>query len=210
MVGTQSMTTEASSAPQLRTHAFASMNRDKSGDFASAGVELGAQLAFGSPVYCEAMDFLIRESYFLDHDRISDWFALLAEDIRYTAPVRQSVWRRDGQGFDDIVGHFDDDYASLQARVLRLDGESAWAEDPPSRVRRMVSNLIVNETADADEYVVLSSIAAFRNRWDESYDILTAEREDLVRRTDGGMKLARRRILIDQALLHTPNLAIFL
>ncbi|HEU4340878.1 MAG TPA: aromatic-ring-hydroxylating dioxygenase subunit beta, partial [Candidatus Binatia bacterium] len=40
-------------------------------------------------------------------------------------------------------------------------------------------------------------------------DLISGERQDLLRRRDGGWKLARRLILVDQAVLGTRNLAIF-
>ncbi len=45
----------------------------------------------------------------------------------------------------------------------------------------------------------------------DEYDLISGERHDLVRRqADGSFKLARREIILDQAVLGTPNLAIFL
>jgi 3-phenylpropionate/cinnamic acid dioxygenase small subunit len=110
------------------------------------------------------------------------------------------------------MGHFDDDINSIKIRVRRvLHTESAYAEDPPSRVRRFVSNVTIHETDTAGEYAVTSYLLALRNRWDApNYDTISAAREDVIRTGGDGLKIARRRILIDQALLGTPNLAIFL
>jgi 3-phenylpropionate/cinnamic acid dioxygenase small subunit len=167
---------------------------------------------YGDPVYNEIAEFLIEEARLLDHDLLDEWTEALAEDLRYTMPVRRTVLRRDGQGFDPKMGHFDDDLASIKIRVRRvLHTDSAYAEDPPSRVRRFVSNITVHETDTAGEYAVTSYLLALRNRWDApNYDTISAAREDLLRRRDDRWELARRRILIDQALLGTPNLAIFL
>src|SRR3546814_17490129 len=41
-------------------------------------------------------------------------------------------------------------------RILRLSGKSAWAEDPPSRTRRLVTNVFVEETDKPAEFVVTS------------------------------------------------------
>ena len=38
-----------------------------------------------------------------------------------------------------------DTYASMRLRVDRLQTEHAWAEDPPSRTRRVVTNIRVRE-----------------------------------------------------------------
>jgi len=109
------------------------------------------------------------------------------------------------------VMHMDDDYRSIMGRIMRLSGKSAWAEDPPSRLRRFVSNIQVFKTANADEFSVISYLLITRNRFDDDFfDLIPCERRDVVRRADSGFKLASREVIIDQALLGTPNLAIFL
>ncbi len=51
----------------------------------------------------------------------------------------------------------------------------------------------------------------WRNRFDNpTYDMLTGKREDIVRRTDGGLKLACRIVLLDQAALGAPYLNVFM
>jgi len=96
-------------------------------------------------------------------------------------------------------------------RVLRLSGKSAWAEDPPSRTRRLVTNVFVEETANPDEYVVTSYLLLTRSRFkDHHVDIISGERRDVLRMREDGFKLARREVIIDQAVLGTPNLAVFL
>ena len=44
----------------------------------------------------------------------------------------------------------------------------------------------------------------------DEYDLISAERRDILRADGEGFKLAKREILLDQAVLGTPNLAIFL
>jgi len=166
----------------------------------------------GDPIYNEIVDFLIDEAALLNQNRLPEWVELLAEDLSYRMPVRETLSRAGGPGFDPRVGHFDDDLPSIKLRVRRLiETKSAYAEDPPSRSRRFVTNVVVHRTAAAGEYEVTSDLLLTRNRWDAPvFDLLSASREDLLRRTNPGWKLARRTILVDQATLGTPNLAIFL
>jgi 3-phenylpropionate/cinnamic acid dioxygenase small subunit len=157
------------------------------------------------------MDFLIDEARLLDHNRFDDWFELLDEDLLYRMPVRRTMLRAQGEGYDPVMAHFEDDYNSIKARVARLHSESAWSEDPASRVRRVISNVIVHETTDPNEYAVGSYTLALRSRWDEiPFDLIPVERDDLIRRTDSGFKIARRLMYITQSLLGTPNLGIFI
>ncbi|MNY36216.1 Biphenyl dioxygenase subunit beta [compost metagenome] len=109
------------------------------------------------------------------------------------------------------VQHYHDDYRSIMGRILRLSGKSAWAEDPPSRTRRLVTNVFVEETEKANEFVVTSYLLLTRNRFkDHHVDIVSGERRDVLRLGEDGFKLARREVIIDQAVLGTPNLAVFL
>jgi 3-phenylpropionate/cinnamic acid dioxygenase small subunit len=155
-------------------------------------------------------DFLIDEAMLLDKDRFPEWLALLADDLVYRMPVRLTVLRDDGPGFDPTMSHFEEDYASIALKVKRLESKSAWAEDPPSRVRRYVTNVVVHRTDRADEFHVTSYLLLVRNRWDNpTFDLVPAEREDLLRRTDAGWRIGRRTIWLDQSVLGTPNLAVF-
>lgn len=170
------------------------------------------EVPYGSPVYNSIMGFLIREARLLDHRDIKAWGDLLAEDLEYKAPVR--ITRR-VQQFDQefgTMGHFDDDYNSMMVRITRLTTTTnAWSEDPASRVRRFISNVTIWETDVADEYEVSSYLLLTRNRAEaKDYKQLSAERNDRLRMTKDGFKLARRSILIDQVVLGMPNFAIFL
>ena len=173
--------------------------------------EAGKRINFGERVYNEISDFLIEEAWLLDEDLFRDWLGLLAEDVLYTMPVRQTMYRRSGKGFQASMNWFYEDLTSLQFKVARMETDSAFAEDPPSRVRRLISNVRVHETSTPGEYLVQSYILLRRNRGDAyASDSISARRDDLIRHTDGGWKLAQRTILMDQAVLGTPNLAVFL
>ncbi len=170
------------------------------------------EISYGTPIYNQVMTWLIREARLLDHRQLDEWATYLAEDLIYKAPVRLT---RRVQQFDaefGETGHFDDDFASIQARVTRLTGtRSAWSEDPASRTRRFVSNVSVWETETPDEYEVSSYLLLTRNRADaRDYKQLSAERNDRLRWNGERFLLARRTILLDQVVLGMPNFAIFL
>jgi phthalate 3,4-dioxygenase subunit beta len=157
-----------------------------------------------------AHQFLVEEAALLDAADYHGWLGLLTEDIRYVMPVRVTTAR--GAGFDslDDMGHFDEDMYSLRKRVQRLDTEHAWTEDPPSRTRHFVSNVRTFAAGEAD-LVVESALLLFRSRGDtREADLLSAGRTDLLRQTDAGLRLARREIKVDESVLRTQNLAVFL
>lgn len=170
------------------------------------------RVGFSDRVYGEAMDFLIAEAHLLDEDRLEAWLEVLTPDVFYWAPVRTTVGKKRGDGFDSGMAFLFETLPSLTMRVHRnTRSESAYAEDPVSRTRRLIGGLMLHTTEDPDEFAADTSLLLVRNRGDEPvFDQLSARREDILRRTPQGWRLAQRTILMDQAVLGTANLAIFL
>lgn len=173
----------------------------------------GAPVPIGSTVYNQILQFLYVEAQLLDEIRLQEWGATLAEDLIYNAPLRET--RPMSQQAASVVRtmqHFHDDWRSVMGRIMRLTGtKSAWAEDPPSRTRRLVTNVLVEETDKPHEYSVRSYLLVTRSRFNfDEFDLISGERRDVLRVDGDSFKLARREILLDQAVLGTANLAIFL
>ncbi len=167
-------------------------------------------LAYGDPEHQAAHQFLVEEAALLDAGEFAGWLGLLCEDIRYLMPVRVTTAR--GAGFDSLadMGHFDENIYALRKRVQRLATDHAWTEDPPSRTRHFVSN-VRTFPAGEGELLVESALLLFRSRGDtREADLLSAGRADQLRLTPGGYRLARREITVDESVLRTQNLAIFL
>ncbi len=173
----------------------------------------GTLVPIGSPVYNQVLQFLYTEARLLDEIRLKEWGETLAQDLIYNAPLRET--RPVSQQAASVVRtmqHFHDDWRSVMGRIVRLTGtKSAWAEDPPSRTRRLVTNVMVETGEQPGEYVVRSYLLVTRSRFNfDEFDLISAERRDVLRVEGESFKLARREILLDQAVLGTPNLAIFL
>jgi 3-phenylpropionate/cinnamic acid dioxygenase small subunit len=175
--------------------------------------QAGQTVPIGSPLYNRVLEFLYVEARLLDEIRLKEWAATLAEDLVYTAPLRETrpASQRDAS-YVRTTHHFEDDWRSVMGRVMRLTGtKSAWAEDPPSRTRRLVTNVMVEQGDKPDELRVRSNLLVTRSRFNfDDLDLISAERCDVLRVAGDMFKLARREILLDQAVLGTPNLAIFL
>ena len=162
----------------------------------------------GTALYGEIVEFLYREAELLDSSRFSDWLALFAEDIHYIMPVRTTKFLSGGEGFQE-VSFFDDNLQSLRTRVRRLETDSAWAETPPSRTRHFVSNVLAAPGSGAGEYAITLNFIITRSRGDQGYQFFTGRREDTLRReASGQLRIARRRILVDQTVITATNLSI--
>jgi 3-phenylpropionate/cinnamic acid dioxygenase small subunit len=171
------------------------------------------RIAVGSALYNRIVEFMYEEAALLDQIRLQEWAARLAPDLIYTAPLRETrPMDQQNSSVVRTVQHFHDDWRSVMGRIMRLTGtKSAWAEDPPSRTRRLVTNVLAAKTAKTDEFAVTSYLLVTRSRFNSSeYDLISAERRDLLRQDGESFKLARREIILDQAVIGTPNLAIFL
>jgi biphenyl 2,3-dioxygenase beta subunit len=158
----------------------------------------------------EIEQFLYHEADLLDARRFDEWLDLFAEDVHYWMPLRFNLDRRD-EGKDTSAPNelslFDDDKPFMAARVRRLKTGRAWAEDPPSRTRHLVTNVKI-QVASPD-FSVRSNFLVYRNRMEGEVDLYAGSRDDILRRTADGLKIARRTILLDQNVLLSKNLSIF-
>lgn len=185
--------------------------RSPLGAGASRAVRTGSSLPFDDPLHLAAHRWLVDEAHLLDAQRHEEWLGLLAPDVHYLAPVR--VTTALGAGFDTAAGmaHFDEDLYSLSRRVARFATEHAWTEDPPSRLRHHLSCVRTFRADRPDHLVVDSSVLLFRSRGDvQEPALVSAGREDLLRRRGTGWELARRTIMFDESVLRMQNLAVFL
>ena len=115
------------------------------------------------------------EAQLLDQHRYADWLELFAEDLHYWAPVRTNRLRRQqalADGAPGEVGIFDETKASLAWRIRRFDSGMAWAEDPPSRTRHLITNVLVGPGEEPGEYVAESAFLCYRNRLEREVEPL--------------------------------------
>ena len=176
------------------------------------GTRLTRPLPYASERHLEAWQWLVEEAYLFDQQMYVRWLERLADDIRYLMPVRVTTAKN--AGFSSLAGmsHFDEDLYSLRLRVARFETEHAWTEDPPSRLRHFVTNVRTFATEREDELAVQSYVLVFRSRGDvREAAMLSAGRDDLLRRSgDGRLLLARRVIEVDESVLRMQNLGIFI
>jgi 3-phenylpropionate/cinnamic acid dioxygenase small subunit len=164
-------------------------------------------------VYFECIEFLNREAELLDDINLQEWLDLLTEDIEYLVPRRVTRERGSGRSeFSEEGFLYRDDYGTLSTRVKRFENEYAWAENPPTRTRRFVSNVRPEPlSAEDDDVMVKSNLMLYRDQGDTTaYDLIVGEREDRLRRIDGELKLSKRTVFLDQTVLNTQNLSFFL
>ena len=60
----------------------------------------------------------------------------------------------------------------------------AWAEDPPSRTRHLITNIEVVAGDTADELRVYSNFLVYRTRAETEEEFFVGSRDDVLRRQD--------------------------
>ena len=168
--------------------------------------------------------FMYQEARLLDTRRLHDWLELWTEDAHYWVPVRTTRYPRISKAIsiadqdryiedeiskEDELAILDEDKDSLERRVARLDTGMAWAEDPPSRTRHLITNIEVHETDKSDEVQVFSNFLMYRTRGETEQDFYVGCREDTLRRDGDSWKISRRKAVLDQNVLLAKNVSNF-
>ncbi|MER6332903.1 aromatic-ring-hydroxylating dioxygenase subunit beta [Streptomyces sp. NPDC014983] len=167
----------------------------------------------------EVEQFYYEEADLLDAGRYTDWLDLLADDLDYWMPTRTDRLRRQqalSVAARGEAAFYDETRESLAWRVRRFDSGMAWAEDPPSRTRHLVTNVLVrhidpqeNAGFTEDDLLVRSAFLVYRNRLEREENVFAGGRTDILRRTPDGLRVARRTILLDQSTLQAKNISTF-
>ena len=172
----------------------------------------------------EVEQFLYREARMLDNRQFHEWLELLTDDLRYWLPIRsnrypvnsKAISILDGSRYEESevssendLALMDEDKDSLTRRIDRLDSGMAWAEDPPSRTRHIITNIEVEAGDSQDELKVYSNFFMYRTRAETEQDFYIGSREDVLRRDNGQLRVASRKIVLDQTVLLAKNLSNF-
>jgi 3-phenylpropionate/cinnamic acid dioxygenase small subunit len=161
-----------------------------------------------APLVFEVTRFLTWEALLLDEGRYAEWLALLAPDIHYVVATRSA---QAAEGPRSPLTVLDEDHRSLSQRIERFALGGVWAETPPSLTQRIVSNVLVQPVRDAvDLLEVHSAIVLHRTRLEREVEQFVGRRDDVLRRTATGLRLARRRVTLAANALPGKNLSVFL
>lgn len=166
----------------------------------------------------EIEEFLYDESNLLDERRFKEWLDTLAEDLRYFMPMefnvkagehaKRELTKREGE-----MSWFNEGKWTLTKRAEQIMTGVHWAEEPLSRVCRMVSNVqlsAIETNANGEMEVSTSSrFLIYQNRCEYEQYFFVGDRMDVIRKTAEGWKLARREIRIHQNVLLAKNLTVF-
>ena len=137
----------------------------------------------------EAEDILYSEARLLDEVRYRDWLAMLTSDAVYWMPCN-------GDGVDPTheVTLVYDNFARLSDRVDRLTSGVAHAQSPPSKTKRLISNVQIENT-DENAATVLSAFILYELRRGKER-IFAGRYEHRMRYEDGRWKIAAKKTVL--------------
>jgi p-cumate 2,3-dioxygenase beta subunit len=135
-------------------------------------------------------EFLYEEALLLDEWRLEEWLQLFTAGGRYLVPSLDCP----EAGATESLYLVKDDHQRLTSRARQLMGESAWAERPHSRTRRMITNVLVREEGEHVRLLANFTVNRFRH---EIVDCFIGRYEHLLARTDSGLRFLERKAILD-------------
>ena len=133
--------------------------------------------------------FLFREAQLMDEHRFDEWLALWSDPALYWVPSN-----RDELDPRREVSLIYDDRVRLQLRIARLKSGFAHAQQPRSRMRRLISNIEVEET-EKGEIVAHSNFLLAELRRGKQ-DLFAGRSTHRLRPDNGSFKLVSKKVLL--------------
>jgi len=138
----------------------------------------------------EVEDFLYQEAALLDAWKLDEWLALLTDDATYRVPSSDRP-DSDPRGTLFTIA---DDIARIRARVTRLSDRNAHAEYPPSRTRRLITNVRI---VGNDPLRVEANFVVYRYRPNEDVREYVGRYRYELRVQNNRILIAKREAILD-------------
>ena len=133
--------------------------------------------------------FLYHEALLMDEHRFDEWLALWTEPALYWVPSN-----RDEVDPRREVSLIYDDWVRLQLRIARLKSGFAHAQEPRSRMRRIISNIEI-EAATNGEVIANSNFLLAELRRGKQ-DLFAGRTTHRMRPDNGAFKLISKKVLL--------------
>lgn len=133
-------------------------------------------------------DFLYLEARLADEHRYDEWEALWADDAVYWVPAN-------GDDIDPSrqISYINDNRARIATRIKQLKTDERHSQIPPSRMRRMISNVEVEEK---DGEVVVGSNFVLVEHRKRGMTTWAGRTIHTLRVENGGFKMARKKVML--------------
>lgn len=133
--------------------------------------------------------FLYYEARLMDEQRHDEWLSLWTDDALYFVPVND----------EDIdpkrhVTLIYDDRTKLEDRISQLKSQMHWSQEPRSRMRRVVSNVELEERPGG-ELIIQSNFVLVEVRRDDQ-TVLAGRSIHTLRPEAGSFQIAQKKVLL--------------
>lgn len=138
----------------------------------------------------EVEDFIFHEAELADSHAFEAWYALWTEDALYWVPCNE----------DDIDPHrhvsiLYEDLEKIETRLFRLKGKRAHAQQPRSRLARVVSNIRIEQAALNGEIIAIANFVLGDVRLNRQ-EIWMGRYRYVLRRVDGKLKMVQKKVML--------------
>ena len=140
--------------------------------------------------YHETRQFLYREARLMDTHAYDEWLALWARNAHYWIPCNA-----DETDVSRHVSLVNEDRAGLEDRIRRLTSGAHYAQDPKSRLSRVVSNVEVEPESASGELTVYSTFNLSAHR-KGSTDIFAGRVTHRLVVEDDAVRIASKKVVL--------------
>ena len=140
----------------------------------------------------EVEDLFYYEAELLDSWKLDSWLKLLTDDATYYVPPNDKPDAEHRFTLFTIA----DDIVRLRERVIRLKDPNCHAEYPPSRTRRLITNVRITGVED-DIISASANFSIHRFRRGGAHQELVGRYRYKLRRQHGMLKIVERRAILD-------------
>jgi len=137
----------------------------------------------------EIENFLYREARLLDTHQLEEWYDLFTDDATYWVPA----------GHNDIdptqhISIIHDNKAAIATRIKRLRSGFAYAQDPKSRMHRLISNVELGQPDQASQTIEVTCMMLLIELGRNRETLHSARCEFTLDRSSGSWRLRRKKV----------------
>lgn len=150
--------------------------------------------------------FLVEEARLLDEHRFDEWEKRLDDDMFYLIPIQPGEF--DPSRHVAVVA---DNRKRLSNRIKQLKTGMRYAQDPPSVMRRLISNVEI-ECRGEDEFAVSSNFSLFEFRVQSGNEVYVwaGRCSHILKIRQGTVSVAKKRVDLINISGPIPTLAFLL
>jgi 3-phenylpropionate/cinnamic acid dioxygenase small subunit len=154
--------------------------------------------------YRATVEFLYREARLADEARYAEWLALWTDDGVYWVPATTDP----GADPQKHLSHVYDNRARLETRVKLLQTGHRYSQEPASSMRRLIAN-IEARTGEGGELIAESNFLLAELALQAGHELhwWVGRTTHRLRRVDGALRLAGKKVVLVNAAEPLPNLA---